>query len=51
MISPKLQKELGIGVHKTGDAPKQVIREGPNKQSWYAWFFGKPEKFQKSAWY
>jgi hypothetical protein len=51
MISPKLQKELGVGVHNMGDPPKQVIREGPNKQSWYAWFFGEPNKIQKSSWY
>jgi hypothetical protein len=51
MISPKLQKELGIGVHNTGDAPKHVIRGGPNNQSWYAWLFGEPKKVPKTAWY
>ena len=52
-ISPKLQKELGEGVHEMDRPPQQVIRKGPG-QSWYQWFTGKNGKedpaVKQSSW-
>ena len=40
MISPKTQRELGLGVHDMKDTHKQVIKQAKEPQTWYEWAFG-----------
>ena len=39
-ISPKTQRELGLGVHDMKDTHKQVIKQANQPQTWYEWAFG-----------
>ena len=39
-ISPKTQRELGLGVHDMKDSHKQVIKQANEPQTWYEWAFG-----------
>ena len=39
-ISPKTQRELGLGVHDMKDTHKQVIKQVQEPQTWYEWAFG-----------